>query len=116
MPSEQFSQAVRGSSASPVSVSNRGSLDTNDYPTGDAADVGGGGYPYTINPAETIKELGFSVVAAEIDVEVTTTDGTTFTLPLPSPATFDRWDIDQFVLQDPNNNAARVAYFWAGEA
>lgn len=115
MPSEQFSQAVRGSNAEPVGVSNRGSLDTNDYAEGDGGDFDGSAYPYSVNPAETIKELGFPVVGAEIVATITTTSGTTFDVVLASPTVFDRWDIDEVELKDPGGNGGRVAYWWAGE-
>jgi len=113
MGSEQFSVPVRGSGDDPVSVSNRGSLDTNDYPEGDAAEISA--YPHSINPPEVVKELGFTKVGSRIDVKITTTSGTSFTLLLESNFTFDRWDIDSVELQDPNNNTPTVAYFWAGE-
>lgn len=115
MGSEEFSTAVRGSTGDPVSVSNQGSLDTNDYPNGNARDEDGSAFSYTENPSETIKEFGFTIIGAEIDVEVTTVGGDTFTFPLDAVATFDRWDVDKLVLKDPNNNTPRVAFWWAGE-
>jgi len=115
MGSEEFSRAVRGSGSDPVSVSNRGSLDTNDYPEGNAFDDDAGGYPISVNPAETIKEIGFTVVESEIGVEIHTTSGTVFTFPLDTNYTFDRWDVDKYVLKDPNSNTPRVGHWWAGE-
>jgi hypothetical protein len=115
VPSEQFSQAVRGSNATPVSVSQRGSIDTNDYPEGDGSDEDGSAYPYTINPAEVIKEVGFPIVESEIVATITTTSGTSFDVVVASPTTWDRWDIDQIELTDPNGSGGRIAYWWAGE-
>jgi hypothetical protein len=116
MASEQFSQAVRGSGGQPIQTSNIGSIDTNDYQAGDAGDEDGSAYPYSINPAETIKEFVFVVVGAEIEATVTTTGGDTFSFPVPSTMGFDRWDIDSVELSDPNGSNARVAYWWVGEA
>lgn len=115
MGSEQFSQAVRGSGGQPVATSAIGSLDTNDYPEGDASDEDGTTYPVTINPAETIKEIGFQIVDGEIAIDVTTVSGTTFTVPVASPSVYDKWDIDEITLRDPDNNGGRVAWWWAGE-
>jgi hypothetical protein len=115
MASEQFSQAVRGSGGQPIATSAIGSIDTNDYAEGDAGDEDGSSYPYSINPAETIKEFAFAIVGAEIEAVVTTTSGTSFTVPIASPTVVDRWDIDSVELQDPSGNAARIAWWWAGE-
>lgn len=115
MGSEQFSQAVRGSAGDPVGVSQQGSLETNDYDEGDGFDFDGSAYPYTINPSEVIHELVITS-ADNIDAEITTVSGTTFTLPLASSTgAFDRWNIDKVVFKDPNATTARIAGGWAGE-
>jgi hypothetical protein len=90
-------------------------LDTNDYSEGGSGDKSGGSYPYSVNPSETIKEFAFNIVGAEIEATITTVSGTTFTIPITSATVVDRWDIDSVELQDPNGNAARVAWWWAGE-
>jgi len=115
MGSEQFSQAVRGSGGQPIATSAIGSIDTNDYPEGDSGDQNGSAYPYLINPAETIKEFAFAIVDAEISATITTTSGTSFSVPIASPTVVDRWDIDSVELTDPNASGARVAWWWAGE-
>jgi len=99
----------------PTSPNARGPVDTNHYDAGDAGDEDGSSYPYTIDPAETIKEFAFAIVGAEIAAKITTTGGDTFTVPVASPTVVDRWDIDSVELQDPNGNAARIAWWWAGE-
>jgi len=92
-----------------------GPLDTNHYDAGDAGDEDGSAFPYTIDPSETIKEFAFAIVGAEIAAKITTTGGDVFTVPIASPTVVDRWDIDSVELQDPNGNAARIAWWWAGE-
>jgi len=113
MPSEQFSQAVRGSNATPVSVSNRGSLDTNDYPEGGG--FKSSSYPITVNPSEVVKEIVLTVVDTSVDIEITTTSGTTFTLPVEAPASFEKWDIDEIRFLNPDDASQTVAGAWAGE-
>jgi hypothetical protein len=115
MASEQFSQAVRGSGGQPIATSAIGSIDTNDYGSGGGYDEDGSSYPYSLNPAETIKELGFQIVDAEILVTITTVEGDVVEIPVASPSTYDRWDIDSVEITDPNGNTPRIAYWWAGE-
>jgi len=115
MASEQFSQAVRGSGGQPIATSTIGSIDTNDYASGDAADEDGSAFPYVINPAEVIKEFGLQSVGDEIDMIVTTTGGDTFTVSVSTPSVYNRWDIDSVELADPNGTNARVVWWWAGE-
>lgn len=115
MPSEQFSQAVRGSSAEPVGVAQTGSLETNDYDVGAAFDFDGSAYPYSINPAEVIHEL-LVTQAGDIDAEITTVGGSTFALRLAgATGTFDRWNIDSVTFRDPRATGAALSGGWAGE-
>jgi hypothetical protein len=115
MPSEQFSQAVRGSSAEPVGVAQTGSLETNDYDYGDGFDFDGSAYPYQLNPAEVIHEL-IVTQAGDVDAEITTTGGDTFTLRLNGrTGAFDRWNIDSVTFQDPRATGASLSGGWAGE-
>jgi hypothetical protein len=99
--------------ATPADAS--GPVDTNSYPAGDAADLDGTAYPYTIDPAETIRELALPLVNAETEVTVTTTSGATFTFPVTSSVVLDRWAIDTVTLADPTGAGARIAWWWAGE-
>jgi len=99
----------------PTPPNARGPIDTNHYRAGDAGDEDGSSYPYAISPAEIIKEFAFATVGAEIAAEITTTGGDVFTVPVATPTVVDRWDIDSVELQDPNGNAARIAWWWAGE-
>lgn len=115
MGSEQFSQAVRGSSAEPVGVAQTGSLETNDYDYGDAFDFDGSAYPYSINPAETIHELSITT-SGDIIARITTNGGDTFDLPLAGgTGTWDRWNIDSVEFRDPKGKTTRIAGGWAGE-
>ncbi|WP_336359052.1 hypothetical protein [Haloarcula sp. CGMCC 1.6347] len=115
MASEQFSQAVRGSSAQPVSVGQTGSLETNDYDNGSGFEHDGTNYPYSENPAETIHEL-ILTEAGDIDMEITTVGGDTFTVRLSgSTGVFNRWNIDEVTFKDPRGTAAPVFGGWAGE-
>lgn len=114
MASEQFSQAVRGSSAEPVSVGQTGSLETNDYDNGDGFDASGGELPKSVNPAETIHELTFTVTPDDGVATITTVSGDTFDLPLAGgTGSFNRWNIDKVVLKSPGGG--RIAGGWAGE-
>lgn len=85
------------------------------YPQGDALVVDGSAYPYTLDPAEQIQELLIHSVGAEIDAEITTTGGSTFTIPVDGPAVFNRWEIDSVTFSDPNGTSAQLAASWAGE-
>ncbi|MBV0903917.1 hypothetical protein [Haloarcula salina] len=115
MASEQFSQAVRGSSAEPVNVGQTGSIETNDYDNGDGFQHDGSSYPYSHNPAGTIQEL-ILTEAGDIDMEVTTVGGDTFSLRLAgSTGVFNRWNIDSVTFRDPRGTAAPVYGGWAGE-
>jgi hypothetical protein len=84
------------------------------FEAGDAADEDGSAYPYTVDPAETIKELGVEP-GAEIVAEITTTGGDTFVVPVTGKVIWDRWDIDSVEFQDPDGTAARLIWWWAGE-
>lgn len=86
------------------------------YPSGDALNVNGSAYPYTLDPSETIEELLIHNVGATIDAEITTTGGSTFTIPIDSPAVFNRWAVDKVVFRDPNGSSAQLSASWAGES
>jgi len=86
------------------------------YEHGNSRDVDGSGYPYTESPAATIRELGFQVVAASAAVEITTTGGDVFTVPIEASGTvLNRWAIDSIKVTDPENKGGRIAWWWAGE-
>jgi len=115
MGSEQFSQAVRGSSAEPVGVSQVGSLETNDYDHGGGFADDGNNYPVEVNPARVISEL-IVTAAGDIDMEITTVEGEIFTVQLAgSTGVFNRWNINSVVFRDPRSTNARLAGGWAGE-
>jgi hypothetical protein len=102
---------IDGSNERAVSVSTNVQTDT--YTRGDDFDTST--YPFTISPQETIQELLISILAAEIEIELTTTDGDIITIPVSGPSTIDTYKIDSVTFNDPQNNVARVAGAWAGE-
>jgi len=106
MPRPQFAQIVAGTVNADVRMT---------YDRGDSLDVDGSAFPYSFAPTETIEELLIHSVGAEIDIEVTTEGGATFTFPVDGPAVFNRWRIDSVKFQDPNNNSPALAASWAGE-
>lgn len=91
------------------------SVDTNHYQNGNAGDEDGSAYPYTISPAETVKELGVQIVEAEIVATITTTSGRQFDVPFASETVWNRWDIESVEFRDPDGTNARVVWWWAGE-
>jgi hypothetical protein len=112
--SEQFSQAVRGSSAEPVGVAQTGSLETNDYDHGGAFDASGANLPTTVNPARTIQEVSFTATPDDGVAVITTVGGDQFDLALAGgTGTWDRWNIDSIELKSPSGG--RIAGGWAGE-
>lgn len=114
MASDEFSQAVRGSSAEPVSVGQTGSLETNDYDNGGSFDVSGAEYPAPVNPAETIHELNITISPDDGVAEIHTVGGDVFEMPLAGgTGSFNRWNIDKVVFK--SQNGGRIAGGWAGE-
>ncbi|RDZ65875.1 hypothetical protein C5B90_05865 [Haloferax sp. Atlit-12N] len=111
---DQFSQEVRGSGGT-LATSTQGTVETDNYAHGDGFDFDGSAYPYTLNPAETIQELVLTKTG-NIDMEVTTTGGDTFTIPLAgNVGSFDKWEIDTVTFRDPDATASTLAGGWAGE-
>jgi len=108
MGSPQFSSAVR--------AVGEFKTDTSQTQANGAAFDDSGGFPVTVDPTETIQELLFHVVGAEVSVEITTSAGDTFTIPVDGPAVFNRWEIDSIVISDPNGNTPRCEGSWAGES
>lgn len=107
MGSPQFSQSVQ-----PVGEFKTDSSTT--YPQGGSFDDSGG-FPIQVDPEATIEELLLSIVDAEVDLEITTSGGDTFTFALDGPATLNRWEIDSVTISDPDNNAPRLEGSWAGD-
>jgi hypothetical protein len=115
MGSEQFSMAVRGSSAEPVSTNATGTMETDNYEHGGAFSFDGGGYPYTVNPDAVIQEL-WVTRTADIVARITTTGGDTFDLELAGATIVaDKWEIDKVEFRDPKGVGAAIAGGWAGE-
>lgn len=115
MPSEQFSQPVSGGGGTPVATSTAGTVETDNYPNGDAFEDDGSGYPVAVNPADTIQELTITT-AGDVYARITTTGGDTFDLALAgSIGVWDKWEIDSVEFRDPKGTGARIAGGWAGE-
>ena len=109
---QQATQAAVESAASEIVAEIEAALS---YPNGNSRDEDGSGYPYSENPTETIRELGFQIVSAPVDVTITTTGGDVFTIPVASETVLNRWAIESVEIADPTNAAARVSWWWAGE-
>lgn len=116
MGSQEFSVPVRGSAGDPISTSaSNGSVETNNYDEGGTIDEDGSAYNYTVDPTETIQEL-IITECGNIDAEITTTSGTTFTIPLRGATlALDTVSIDSVVFKDPNGTSAALYGAWVGE-
>jgi len=115
MPSEQFSQAVRGSGAEPIQTNSTGTMQTDNYQHGDAFSDDGTGYPVTINPAAVIQEL-ILTKTGDIDAEIETIQGDTFQLRIAGTVgSWEGWEIDRVTFRDTRATGADLAGGWAGE-
>jgi len=115
MASEQFSQAVRGSGAQPITTSNVGSIQTDNYDSGDSFADDGTGYPLAINPPEVIQEL-YLTDAGDVEMDIHTVQGDVFTVRLAATiGEWQGWEIDKVVFRDPRNTTAPIYGAWAGE-
>lgn len=104
---------IDGSNERAVTVSTNVQTDT--YDSGGSFDTGASdGYPVEIDPAETIQQVLLPIVDGEVEVEVTTTDGSTVTLPVNGKATIDSFSAEKVVIRD-GGTTPRVAGGWAGE-
>jgi hypothetical protein len=98
-----------------LTTSTVGSIETDNYTLGDGFDFDGGSYPYSVDPTATIQELVITT-AGNVEAEITTDGGSTFTLPLAGGSgAFDKWSIASVTFRDPENTGARLAGGWAGE-
>lgn len=108
----EFSRTVTGGTGRPVSTSAEGTVETDNYPTGDAFDLSGGSLPVTIDPPATMQEIVITASGDDTVLRITTTGGATFDLPLNGgTGTFDKWSIDILEVR----GSADVAGGWAGE-
>jgi hypothetical protein len=105
VPRPQFAQIVAGTVDAQTDTT---------YDQGDVLDVDGSAYPYSFDPSETIEELIIHE-ADDIEAEITTAGGATFTIPVSSGDVFNRWAIDSVTFKDPNATSAALAASWAGE-
>jgi len=108
----EFSRTVTGGSGRPVSTSAEGTVETDNYPTGDAFDFSGGELPKTVDPAATMQEIVITGSGDDTLLEITTTGGATFDLPLNGTlGTFDKWSVDVLTVKGTGD----VSGGWAGE-
>jgi hypothetical protein len=104
---------IDGSNERAVSVST--SVQTDTYDRGGDFDTGAGdSFPVTIDPDENVQQVLLSIVGGEVDVEITTTEGDTVTIPVDAKATIDSYSA-QSVSIKAGGSAPRVAGGWAGE-
>jgi len=104
---------IDGSNERAVTVST--SVQTDTYDRGASFDTDDAeSYPIELNPDETIQHVLLSIVGGEVDVEVTTTDGSVVTIPIDGKATIDSYSAEQVVIRD-GGTTPRVAGGWAGE-
>jgi hypothetical protein len=105
---------IDGSNERAVTVST--SVQTDTYDRGDSFDTGDGdSFPIELNPAETIQHVLLPIVGGEVEVEGTTTDGATVTIPVDGKATIDSYSFESVTITDASGSAPRVAGGWAGE-
>jgi hypothetical protein len=111
---EQFSQTVRGTGGT-LATNTSGTVETDNYAHGGSVSDGAPTYPVSMNPAATIQELNI-IEAGDVEAEITTTGGDTFTLRLYGGAgSFDKWEIDSVTFRDPRGTGAALVVGWAGE-
>jgi hypothetical protein len=90
-------------------------VETERYVKGGQFDEGGGSYPYTIAPDETIKVLHITD-AGNIVAACDLVNGDTVQIPMAGGVGIIDWlEIDAVEFQDPNGTGARIAGSWAGE-
>jgi hypothetical protein len=117
VPSEQFSQAVRGAGARPIATTAAGSIQTDNYPAGDGFEFDGSAYPYTFNAdnVDAIQDVMISE-AGDVDMEIETIQGDTFTVRLAETVgRWEIWEIQSITFRDPRGTAAALYGAWGGE-
>jgi len=117
MPSEQFSQAVRGGGGRPIQTTAAGSIQTDNYPSGDGFAFDGSGYPYTVEASDVdaIQDL-LLTEAGDIDMEVETIQGETFSVRLADTVgRWQIWEIQKLTFSDPRGTGAPLYGAWGGE-
>jgi hypothetical protein len=77
--------------------------------------VDGPKYPETFDPPGDVYVIEAPIIETEVELEITTTAGDTFTLPIDSAASITSYRIDTFTVKNPANAGARVVVGWAGE-
>jgi hypothetical protein len=119
-PAPELSRTVTGDRGSAIRTSEDGSIATDNYAYGDGFEHDGAAYPYTIKaantPADTLQEI-YLTNAGDIDMEITTALGDTFTIRLDGTiGTWSSYEIEEVAFRDPRGTAAPLYGGWAGEA
>lgn len=113
---KEFTYPVGGSGDQPVSMSASGSIETDNYDEGDGFDFDGSAYPYVLNPAGRMIQEWIITDCGDVDAEIVTKSGTTFTFRLNGiTGSFDKWSIDKITFRDPRATAAPLSGAWAGD-
>lgn len=115
---KQFTSAVGGEGGTALATSTTGTVETDNYSSGDAYAAGGStgnAFPYSINPAETMQEITFTAAGNHV-VDIHTTGGDVIPLRMEgSLGVWDKWEVDKLVLRDPKGNGELICGGWAGE-
>lgn len=116
---KEFTRAVGGSGQGPVSTSQAGAFETDNYEAGGSFTAGNGTnpYPHLVDPAALIQELTITETGTDIRADITTADGTVIEdIHLRGAALAENYiSIDSVKFRDPNNTGASTFGFWAGE-
>lgn len=116
MGSEQFSQAVRGSTGAPLDVSTRDSIETDEY--GDATPVVSSTYPISIDPAFLIEEILVFTMPSDKTIDLTLDDGTAVNGIELRGATMvlNTLEVDSITINDPDASGGDTSLLVVGDA
>ncbi|MFC3476110.1 hypothetical protein [Halobacterium litoreum] len=108
---EQFSQLVAGDGGT-LATSTSGTVETDNYTAGAGFDAADG--EVTLNPAETIQELGITGCGADAVATLSTVGGDDVVVPLRGAnVVWDTLEVDSVSITDSSND--RLTGWWAGE-
>jgi hypothetical protein len=125
MPSQEFAQPVRGSGSEPISTTQSGSFEVDNYTTGNSITIrqsdwtdadADGIYTYVVDPDSVMQMLVFFEIPDPVRYKMTLKDGTTMnpTEPVGVNHTLDFLEIDKIEFQTPDRTAS-VKGMWGGE-
>lgn len=116
----ELSRTVTGSQGTAVRTTEDGSIATDNYPFGGSFAYDGSTYPYTLDTAnltdpDILQAVTFTE-AGDVDMEVTTTLGDTFTVRLAGTVgEWSNWEVESVTFKDPRGTAAPLYGSWSGE-